>query len=397
MKIGILTFFEGCNFGEQIQAWTSSNYFSLLGHDVWMLNYSRDKLPYPYNRYPAKQAEAHRLFAQRRLRLTERLSQDDILDYVTKNHFDLIVFGADAIWSKRDRVDLSVYTSQWLKKDTKEIGADLESHTIRAICLSPAFMGTTYSDLTEEEKDGFRKGILNFTYLNVRDEWTREIVNREIMGADYIKTINPDPVFLCNELCTDIWDSLRPDIVSMNYYVMTLPNNCPAMDGWVRRFKKEVNKRGYKLVELPLPDGESNCNEFDFKVPYPIDPLQWFLWLKNAKAFVGLRFHAVVSCISAGTPFYSLDIYGKIPRWLYYLNRLGLHNMDRKLNAQSKIRNLLEGSGLESYRMNGFYVNRIKPSKLVEKMENFDIDSLIKYRDRNISLFKHNMNEALNK
>ncbi len=389
MKIGIFTYFNGCNFGENLQVFTSFKFFSSLGHDVWVVNYSKDGEPYPYHRYPEKQAIAHKSFAETRLKLTELVSQDDLPKFIKDNHFDVVAFGADAVWNKRDRVDLAVYSAQWLNDVVWE-------RPLRVIGLSPAFMGTTYSDLTEIEKDNFRKGILNFTYPNVRDEWTRDIVNKEIMGSDYIKTINPDPVFLLNELCPDKWDSIQSGIVSKNYYVMTLPNNCPALDGWLRRFRKEVNQRGYKLVELPLPDGESNCNEFDFKVPYPIDPLQWFLWLKNAKAFVGLRFHAVVSCISAGTPFYSLDVYGRIPRWLYYLNRLGFHKKDRVLNTQSKIRNLLEGSGLENFRMNGIYVNRLNPKSLIKKLESCDIRKIAEFRDKNVSKFKKNMDEALN-
>ena len=167
------------------------------------------------------------------------------------------------------------------------------------------------------------------------------------------------------------------------------------MQRWLMKLKNEVNNRGYKLVELPLPEGTSHSSLFDYTVQYPIDPLQWFLWLKNAKAFIGLRFHAVVSCISSLTPFYSLDIYGRIPRWLYYLNRFGLHKYDRVLNKSSKIRNLIEGSGLESFRMNGFFVNRVNPKRLVEKLENCDTELIRSFRDANVEIFHNNIKEAL--
>lgn len=83
MKIGIFTFFDGCNFGEQLQAYTSQNYFESLGHDVWIINYSKDKEEYNYSKYPKEQATAHRQFAEERLKTTERLSQYDVLSLVS--------------------------------------------------------------------------------------------------------------------------------------------------------------------------------------------------------------------------------------------------------------------------------------------------------------------------
>lgn len=397
MKIGILTYFEGANFGMNLQAYTSSLYFASLGHDVWVLNYSKDKRECDYSYCDKQQVPAHKAFVSQRLHLTERLSQNELLSFVRDKQFDVIAFGADAIWNKRDRVNLSVYTAQWLNGLEKQ---NEIKRRLKVIGLSPAFMGTSYSDLTDEERLAFKEGILNFTYPNVRDEWTREIVNREIMGSDCIKTINPDPVFLLNNLCVDRWEPIWNDIQSKKYYLISLSysssnNLSSAKRKWLKRLKAIVNAKGYKLVEIPLPEGTCGYDGFDHTIPYPIDPLQWFLWLKNAKGYIGLRFHAVVSCISSGTPFYSLDIYGNVPRWLNYLNRLGFHKYDRVLNKRSKIRNLLEGSGLEDYRMNGAYVHRLNPEKLINKLESCDIDKIIAFRDINVAVFKQNMTEAL--
>ena len=42
MKIGILTYFEGANFGMNLQVYASSKYFETQGHEVWVINYSKD-------------------------------------------------------------------------------------------------------------------------------------------------------------------------------------------------------------------------------------------------------------------------------------------------------------------------------------------------------------------
>jgi hypothetical protein len=390
MKIGLFTYFAGCNFGENLQVYTSQQFFRSIGHEVWVINYRKDSIPYHYERYPIEQAVAHKSFVEKRLNLTKLLSQNDVLDYIIENEFDVVAFGADAIWNKRIREDLFVFTAQWLN------GFNQKSD-LKVICISPAFMGNTYSELSNEEKDSFKKGLENFTYINVRDCWTRDVVNREIMGSDYIKILNPDPVFLLNDFCVDKWET---SITKGSYYIVTLPCGITGWERymikkWLRVLREKLHQDGLILVELPLPEGVSGFEEFDITVPYPIDPLQWFLWLKNAKAFIGLRFHAVVSCISAGTPFFSLDVYGHIPRWLSYLNRVGVHRWDRKLNTGSKIRNLLEGSGLEDYRINGALPIGLSPNKIVKMFDNFDMKSLIVFRDKNKALFKEHMIEAL--
>ena len=392
MKIAIFTYYNGCNFGAQLQAYTSSHFFESLGHEVWIVNFANgdDTI---FSKYPNEQVEAHKRFVDTKLHLTPKLQYDEILPYIQSNHFDVIAFGADAIWNKRNRENLWVFTAQWLN----DIKLDRD---LKVIAISPAFMGNTYSDLTEEEHQSFKKGLENFTFINARDSWTKDVVNREIMGGEYIKLLNPDPVFLLDQLCDEPWDNMCSSIAQGSYYLITLPNNLRGWERkrtgkWLRKMSYELHKKGYKLVELPLPEGRSGFDEFDFIVPYPIDPLQWFLWLKNAKAFIGLRFHAVVSCISAGTPFYSLDVYGHVPRWLNYLNRLGFHKWDRKYNVGSKIRNLLEGSNLEQYRIHGVTPNSLTPKRMVETMENFDMNSLVIFKEKNVETFVKNMKTAL--
>ena len=217
----------------------------------------------------------------------------------------VIAVGSDAIWSKRNRKRLEVFYCKWLW------GTDLEDK-VRVIALSPAFMGNDYLDLTTEQRENFKAGLLKFHTVNTRDEWTRNVINRDIMGMDYIMETNPDPVFLLNKLCDAEWDKRDSNLDSKGYYIISLPNNYFRQLGWLKRkwlsaLKREINQRGYKMVELPTPDGYSGYDGFDYVVKYPIDPLQWYLWIKNAKGFIGLRFHAVVSSISAGTPFFSLE------------------------------------------------------------------------------------------
>ena len=149
------------------------------------------------------------------------------------------------------------------------------------------------------------------------------------------------------------------------------------------------------MVELPTPDGYSGYDGFDYVVKYPIDPLQWYLWIKNAKGFIGLRFHAVVSSISAGTPFFSLDSYALLNRWQRTLNLFGYHKKDREWGYKSKIKNIIEGSGLEAYRMNSAQIYTMNPRKIINMMERVTKEQILAFRDEKIRLFETNIKKAL--
>lgn len=133
---------------------------------------------------------------------------------------------------------------------------------------------------------------------------------------------------------------------------------------------------------------------FDYTVDYPIDPIQWFLWIKNAKAFCGLRFHAIVSAISSGTPFYSMDSYGDNGRISQILDILGLHKIARTRDAKSKIYNLLKGSSFEANRCNAL-IEFESARKVFNALESTTRDDVVRFRDMNIAIFEDNMAEML--
>lgn len=398
MKIGVLTYHAPCNFGANLQAYSSVRFFQSLGHEAKVINYLIEEDINPKN-CSKEQASAHKHFSQDVLPVTRPVHNGkEIYEVVKEEGFNIVAIGADAVWNKRDRDRLAVFYASWLW------GTDLEN-SVKVISLSPAFMGQSYTDLTPEERDGFKTALLKFTAINTRDIWTKDVVNREIIGCDYIKTTNPDPVFNLNEYCSGL-EWIHPKGIKEKSYVIFSVGTNEQRNGngikskmirfWNNRLIKAAHKRGLSVVELPIPSGKSGL-ESDYLVDYPIDPLQWFLWIKNAKAFIGLRFHAVVSCISAGTPFFSLDVYGKVPGWYNCLLAVGLNPFDNRINKTSKIRNLLEGSGLEKYRFSGRHFYFINPVRLLNRLLKFNTSKIKDYKEKNVALFNKNMQEAIKK
>ncbi len=371
MKIGILTFHLPTNFGANLQAFASSRYFSSMGHEVRVLNYARPADLENRIKTTEIQLKAHRKFVEERLSLSKMVTTAvELCTLVKEEGIELLVIGADAVWRLLD--DEYIFFAKWLFDD-------LSLAHIPVVSMSAAHMGDGFASLGEKQRKTLADCLRKFRYLTVRDEWTRHVVNRDLFeGKSVVELINPDPVFILSLGEEERWESYGEQ--PKGYVVVTLPKNWTAgrRQGlehklWFLRLKRCVHRRGLRLIELPLPEGPSGLT-FDFTVPYPIDPVQWFLWLRNAKCFIGLRFHAVVSCIASGTPFFSFDSY------------------DRNNHPErSKIYHLLKDTPFEKYRSNS--LPDVSPVKLMKALDNVSSEDVLRFRDVQRQLFELNMKQ----
>ena len=393
MKIGILTFHRPANFGANLQAYSSMCYLRSLGYEVKVIDYIRPG-DFGYRKsVDIKQFEAHKIFVEKWLALTKQATtSEELCQVVEEEGFDAIVVGADAVW--RSPKDTNIYFAEWLFDNRRLANIPVAS-------ISPAHMGNGFLSISENERDVIHKCLMKFKYITVRDIWTKEVINRDLFnGEEFVKIINPDPVFtMYRNIEGKVWDSRGRN--EKGYYLMSLPTNwanggrfASKKKKWFDDFKARVHRAGYELVELPIPEGKSGM-PFDYIVDYPIDPIQWFLWIKNAKAFCGLRFHAIVSSISNGTPFYSIDSYGDNSRISKILDIIGLHKMARRRDNSSKIYNLLKGSVFEEYRSDTL-IEFESAKKIFNMLESAKVADVIKFRDINLSVFDKNLTELLN-
>ena len=389
MKIGILTFHRPSNFGANLQAFSSYRYLTSWGYDVKVIDYVRDDDDNYSNKVCKEQVQAHADFINKNLTLTSEVrTPKDLQEIVCSEKFDLIIIGADAVWRKADNF---IYFADWLFNDPR-------IKDIPVTSLSAAHMGNGFSMMPKCDRDYIKSCLDKFHYISVRDQWTQYVVNRDVFaGNSVVKTINPDPVFLLDDFIDQKWES--HGLIPQKYVLLSLPLNWSEgglgyfRKRWFSKFKKFYNERGFKVVELPIPEGKSGL-DFDLSLSYPIDPIQWYLYIKNAYAFCGVRFHAVVSCISAGTPFFSIDTYGNVSRKKWLLTLLGFHKLSRKGDANSKINNMLSGSGFEDHRVD-LFIENISPKYIHKKITNISREDILRYRDSMISLFKNNVSDLL--
>lgn len=391
MKIGILTFHRPANFGANLQAYTSYKYFTSLGHETKIINFVRNvDLSYK-GRVCDVQRAAHQKFVDEMLPVTKEIyTTDELKSLVKSENFELIAIGADAVW--RSPEDDCIFFAKWLF-ECPEI-AD-----IPVISMSAAHMGNGFMNISDDKRKVIKNCLDKFTFISTRDTWTRDMINRDIYnGENKVQLINPDPVFMLDSFNDAVWES--QGLEAKGYYIMSLNanwnkgRNGNANLAWFKKFKAIVNAEGYKLVELPIPEGVSGM-PFDHTVPYPIDPLQWYLWLKNAKAYCGLRFHAIVSCISAGTPFFSIDSYGTCNYITVLLQKLGMYKLAARGDENSKIRNILKDSKFEEYRIDSF-INNVPAKRLFNMLEKVNKNEIRDLRDKFINEYANNMQQMLN-
>jgi len=388
MKIGILTYHAVYNFGANLQAYANQTYLKMLGHDVYILDYRRNLVHQEYGHVPRIQADAHEAFVSREFQLTSRCyTREDLKKCCIEQQFDLIIVGSDAVWSipggwdfKKD--GLPVFFMDWLFEEPQLVSTAVAS-------ISVAHMGNGFKHLDADIRAKLAHSIRKFSVVNVRDRWTQAAVI-DLVGKKQKIHISADPVFSLYTV-PGLLDSKKEKNLLIS------PLNESFFAPWLQDFKKCVNDCGLSLVELPIPDKISGL-DVDGVVSFPLDPLDWFRAIANSEAFIGIRFHAIVSSITCSVPFFSVDSYGSRFFFVRAFNRLKFPVLGRMFDYKSKIYQLLKGSGFEAMRTNGFRsLTAIPPKKILDGLLLADKKKIQNLRDKNFTSYADGISRILAK
>ncbi len=180
MKIGILTHYNVNNQGAQLQLYALSSYLKELGHDVYVLTYTKNfdysadeakrnnvsirSLPFYIKEYLFKRGFGLSLFNARKYRKLMRfLNSSNELRPYDKFPTDAVVIGSDEVFSLDVGMNKMMY------------GIGLMSNY--AICYAPSFGITSIEDI---ERRGCREeisaGLRSIYRLSARDAHTKELV-----------------------------------------------------------------------------------------------------------------------------------------------------------------------------------------------------------------------------
>lgn len=285
MKVGVLTFHLGPNYGGFLQAYCLQQTIAELGHEVEIINYqnqghhaSEQFRPWVYRR-------PHRLWHDfRKLRAFKRATREFHLSSFTTdprqvnwNAYDAIVVGSDIVWNCQD---------PRLGQDPVYFGRFPEPFKGRLIAYAPSIgsmppLHTAPAWVAE--------GLRRFDFIRVRDEATRSFVQSQI-GQDV--PLVADPTWLVEEetpVATRSALALPKDFLLV--YSLRLEGEA------ARAIQAFAKHRGLSTV---APGHFQSWADINLAA---IDPFQWADLYRRASAAVAGTFHGALYCIRAGLPF----------------------------------------------------------------------------------------------
>lgn len=345
MKIGIITWFRGSNYGTNLQAIALQQYLRKEGHAVRIINYQVpesgkkkrpfwERVAYQPQKYVAKYAARrfHREIELRddRLRkavdqhcvLTQEINSEQALVDVC-NTFDLLICGSDQIWNPN-------WYHRFYFADYDEI------HT-RKIAYAPS-LGVNELPLCSVEN--IKRGVRKFSVVSVREEQGAKLL------APFLDTppsVVVDPTLLLN---ADEWNAIFPGKTpdSPGEYILSMfLTDKTAHWQAAQRFAKE---KGLRHVIIPYC-GFSYLQKGTVYADAGLEEL--LAVLRNAEYVLTDSFHITVFSLIYRRQFYTFQRFQE--------------NATTSTNA--RIRNLLRLAGLDN-RLLTYGTSRIREQENID-------------------------------
>lgn len=317
MKVGILTFHSSYNYGANLQALALQGAVAKAGATPVIVNYQNTEKMETYRAITSPaQADQHEKFIARYLLLGPLLTSSREIEQFCFDTLDTIIVGSDQVFRLPPKYDIRKVIKRILGRNQTSVSdkADeqlppywLDWHSrsysrrvIKAAVAASAGSTSFYLIDIKLYKKLYRV-IKGFQYVSVRDSWTGKMISVLSLGR-IVPEFCPDPVFALNE-SLKIPDDERIAFDPSKTILISLE---PDSD-WMARFVEETHKIGYRVATLPNPDREYLSEEADLNFTLPMSPLHWYQLLAKAAGYIGLRYHALISCLSNQTPVITVE------------------------------------------------------------------------------------------
>lgn len=351
MKIGVLTYYRVPNFGANLQALSTYQYLKGAGFEVEFLYYRSKRIRYVQSKglpHSPQAAEHYKFIDEYIPSQTEEFHNSrGILEVIKRNHIDAVIIGSDAVVQHHPRFSTLRWgqsLKDWLRPFEPErrfpnpfwgIGF---SDVVPTAMMSVSSQNSPYKKFDRRTLTRMRKCLDRLKYVSVRDIWTQSMM--EYIKPDLSPSVTPDPVFAFNQNAGNLVPS-KEDIVKKfnlpsDYALLGLRGNVLDEDTIIK-LKNMFKGRGISLVNFPI-DGKM-VMPLDYKIPFPLSPLDWYALLKYSKAYIGSNMHPIVVSLHNGNPCFSLDNWGTTNFW------------GKKINdGSSKVLDILKRFGVENNR-----------------------------------------------
>ncbi len=272
MKVGILTWYRGANYGARAQSYALQQIIKGMGYEVYMIDYrpkknSRINIKSNINRRQAIKnpsviidgIKRCKKFANVNIRynLTERCRNASDIDNLG---LDYVVFGSDAIFNVRHPLCLSVYYGVGIVKSKK-------------VAFSPS---CEYLDPNYKLDPEYVASLKEFTSISVRDNNTAQLVFNNT-GRDALITLDPTMLYH--------FDEVNAKLPLTEYILLYSFSDWGVYSEAIREFASEKNLKIFAVGQ--------RCKWADISVSDAAFDL-WISAFRNAKYVVTDSFHGTV-------------------------------------------------------------------------------------------------------
>lgn len=300
MKIGIITYHFGHNYGAMLQAYAMQAVLKEMGHDPCFVYLRKDyQFTNKYER-PRRRSfkglcltlvlrllrkplqrryERFEAFLAKELTLTKRYASETEL---SENPPDLecYVCGSDQIWNLQSGVNEFFY-------------GNYVPDNARLVSYAPSFGN---NEIPEKYVEKVRNLLTRFHHLSVREESGCEMV-RGLTGRQVTRTI--DPVFLIEN---HVWEKLAdaPTLPQpyIAFYALEMSTRASAI---VARISKMT-----RLPVVVIAKGGIFMLTCRTRLAIDAGPREFLGWLKGASMVLTNSFHATVFAMKFDVPFVTI-------------------------------------------------------------------------------------------
>lgn len=407
MKIGLLAYHFACNFGATLQLLSTYKYLEKHGHEPIVINFIAEDLEKLYRRSTSAQQIAMQESTRRSLWRETALCRNagDIAQAIKSENIEAVIIGSDAVAQHHPFLERVVFPCKKfiaLRKNTSDMEfpnpfwatwlPEVERRIPVAV-MSASCQDSNYMLIPASTKRAMRKTIANYSYISVRDTWTRDMM-RNISRGKCVPEVTPDPVFAFNQNAGELVPTkaeIRKKFNLPEHYILLSfkqERHGPSVNQqWIDNLKLAAAQKDVTCAILPFANGKS-YGKLPLEIALPISPIDWYALIMHSDGYVGNNMHPIIVCLHNAVPFFSFDNYGTT-----HFN--GLMSSDKS----SKIKHLLQLSGQLEHRISSISIGATapKPEHVLNSLLSFDKAKSKAFATNYLDCYNHMMDTIINR
>jgi hypothetical protein len=400
-KIGILTYHSASNFGANLQAYSTIEYFRNHGFDPILINWIPEDMKTKSGKtIPQVQANAHREFITEKLPMTRIChSDEEIIKILNEEQFAAIVIGSDALFFQKPFITRFHIKKSGILYDGRPPEQwrfpnpywgsfiPLMDKPIPVLVMSVSSQNTAYTYIRGHKRRDMNRALKRFSFISVRDSWTQNMV-RYLSRGKINPPITPDPVFGYNQNIKD--QKSREQIlkrfnITDKYLLISFRSYYAVTPEWLQKINSLAIKNNYQCIGLTMPDGIIYESPFDQNIEPPLSPEDWYSLIKYSSGYIGENMHPVIVALHNAVPFFSFDSYG-IVKMKYFVNV-----------KACKIHDILTQGGFLDHYINikgrGYKIP--DPQSVLQQIINFDYNKCKAFSSRQLDNYNAMMDKLV--